>query len=288
MSNVTLNPWPLPPIPGVPVSSVTFGGGRRMALIAGPCVAESRALCLQVAETMASVAERLGLDYVFKASFDKANRSSRESYRGPGIDEGLAMLREVKETFGVPVLTDVHETWQAAQAAEVADILQIPAFLCRQTDLLLAAGETGRAVNVKKGQFLAPWDMKHAIEKIRSTGNERILLTERGSSFGYGNLVADFRGLSMMRETGYPVIYDATHSLQLPGAAGNVTGGLRQYAPDLMRAAAAVGIDGLFLETHPDPDRALSDATTVLPLDRAEAILRPAAAIDALVKRGEG
>jgi 2-dehydro-3-deoxyphosphooctonate aldolase (KDO 8-P synthase) len=286
MSNIALNPFPIPPGRTVSVSETRFGGGERIAVIAGPCVAESRDLCLRVAETMKAVCERLGVSYVFKASFDKANRTSRDSYRGPGIDAGLAMLREVKEEFDLPVLTDIHETSQASVVAEVADILQIPAFLCRQTDLLIAAGETGRAVNVKKGQFLAPWDMGHAIDKLLSSGNERILLTERGSSFGYGNLVVDFRGFAMMRERGFPLIYDATHSLQLPGMAGNATGGLRQHAPDLMRAAAAAGIDGIFLEVHPDPDRALSDATTVLPLDRAEEILRPAVDIDAYVKKG--
>jgi 2-dehydro-3-deoxyphosphooctonate aldolase (KDO 8-P synthase) len=200
------------------------------------------------------------------------------------MDEGLSMLAEVRETVGVPTLTDVHETWQVKPVAEAVDLLQIPAFLCRQTDLLLAAGESGRVVNVKKGQFLAPWDMKHAVEKIRDTGNDRILLTERGTTFGYGNLVVDFRGLAMMRELGVPVVYDATHSLQLPGAAGNASGGLRQYAPALMRAAAAAGLDGLFLEVHPDPEHALSDAATVLPLDQVESILAPALRIDALVK----
>lgn len=284
MSDIQLNPWPLPPVKGVSVADVVFGGGAKAAIIAGPCVAESLDLCLTVAETMKALCESLSVGYVFKASYDKANRTSRDSYRGPGIEEGLSMLAEVRERVGVPVLTDVHEVEQARRAAETVDILQIPAFLCRQTDLLLAAGETGRVVNIKKGQFLAPWDMKHAVEKVRSTGNERILLTERGSSFGYGNLVVDFRSFSMMREMGYPVVYDATHSLQLPGAAGNSTGGLRRYAPDLMRAASAAGIDGLFLEVHPDPEHALSDATTVLPLDRVESILRPALQMDALAK----
>jgi 2-dehydro-3-deoxyphosphooctonate aldolase (KDO 8-P synthase) len=286
MSSIALNPWPLPPVPETLVGAAAFGGGKRVALIAGPCVAESLDLCLHVARTMKEICDRLGVSYVFKASFDKANRTSRESYRGPGVDAGLAMLAEVRETVGVPTLTDIHETSHVGPAAEAVDILQIPAFLCRQTDLLLAAGESGRAVNVKKGQFLAPWDMKHAVEKVRSTGNDRILLTERGSSFGYGNLVVDFRGLSMMRELGCPVVYDATHSLQLPGAAGSVTGGLRQYAPDLLRAAAAVGVDGLFLEVHPDPDHALSDAATVLPLDRVEDVLRPALEIDRFIKTG--
>jgi 2-dehydro-3-deoxyphosphooctonate aldolase (KDO 8-P synthase) len=284
MSSIVLNPWPLPPVPETLVGSAAFGGGKRVALIAGPCVAESRDLCLHIARTMKALCDRLGVSYVFKASFDKANRTSRESYRGPGLNAGLAMLAEVRETLGIPTLTDIHETSQVGPVAEAVDILQIPAFLCRQTDLLLAAGESGRTVNVKKGQFLAPWDMKHAVEKVRSTGNDRILLTERGSSFGYGNLVVDFRGLSMMRELGCPIVYDATHSLQLPGAAGSATGGLRQYAPDLMRAAAAVGVDGLFLEVHPDPEHALSDAATVLPLDRVEEILRLALEIDRFVK----
>ncbi len=287
-SSLTLNPWPLPSVPEVVVApNISFGGGRTVALIAGPCVAESLDLCLHIAKTMKAICDRLGVGYVFKASFDKANRTSRNSYRGPGLSAGLAMLDEVKRTVGVPVLTDLHESSQAAPVGEVADILQIPAFLCRQTDLLLAAGETGKAVNVKKGQFVAPWDMKHAVEKVRSTGNERVILTERGATFGYGNLVVDFRALPMMRELGCPVVYDATHSLQLPGAAGNATGGLRRYAPDLMRAAAAVGVDGLFLEVHPDPDHALSDATTVLPLDRVEEILRPVLRMDAITKGKE-
>jgi 2-dehydro-3-deoxyphosphooctonate aldolase (KDO 8-P synthase) len=283
--SVSLPPsFPLPPVRGVEVGPVVFGASHRAPVIAGPCVAESRDLCLHVARTMKALCDSLGVQYVFKASFDKANRTSKSSYRGPGIEEGLSVLAEVRETVGVPTLTDVHEVWQVKPVSEAADILQIPAFLSRQTDLLLAAGESGCAVNVKKGQFLAPWDMKHAVEKVRSAGNERVLLTERGTTFGYGNLVVDFRGLAMMRELGCPVVYDATHSLQLPGAAGDASGGLRQYAPALMRAAAAAGIDGLFLEVHPDPEHALSDAATVLPLDQIEALLKPVLQIDALVK----
>ncbi|MBW3622414.1 MAG: 3-deoxy-8-phosphooctulonate synthase [Armatimonadetes bacterium] len=285
---MTLNPWPIPALKEVSVPPVSFAGGRRVAIIAGPCVAESRELCLHVARTMKGICDRLGVGYIFKASYDKANRTSRESYRGPGAEEGLVILAEVRETLGIPTLTDVHEVAQVKSVSEAVDVLQIPAFLCRQTDLLFAAGESGRAVNVKKGQFLAPWDMKHVVEKVRSTGNERILLTERGSSFGYGNLVVDFRGFSMMRELGCPVVYDATHSLQLPGAEGNATGGLRRYAPDLIRAAVAAGVDGLFLEVHPDPPCALSDATTVLPLDQVEAVLKPALEIDAFVKGSRG
>jgi 2-dehydro-3-deoxyphosphooctonate aldolase (KDO 8-P synthase) len=251
-------------------------GGERLFLIGGPCMIESRELCLRVAEEVAAVCARLDVGYIFKASFDKANRTSGAGTRGPGMDEGLAILREVKETFDVPVLTDIHESYQAAPVAEVCDVLQIPAFLSRQTDLLLAAAATGAVVNVKKGQFLSPWDMKNVVSKLEAAGNRNILLTERGASFGYNNLVVDYRGLPVMRGFGFPVVFDATHSAQLPGGAGTASGGMREHIPALTRAAMAVGVDGLFMEVHPDPEHALSDAATQWPLDRLEEILRSA------------
>ena len=251
-------------------------GGSGLLLIAGPCVAESRDLCLRIAETAKAACERLGIGYVFKASFDKANRTSATSPRGPGLDEGLAILQAVKEALGVPVLTDVHESCQAATAARVCDALQIPAFLCRQTDLLLACAATGKPVNVKKGQFLSPWDMKNAVEKLEGAGAGGILLTERGTTFGYNNLVVDYRGLPVMRGFGWPVVFDATHSAQLPGGAGSASGGMREHIPALIRAAVAVGVDGLFMETHPDPPNAWSDAATQWPLDRLDPVLETA------------
>jgi 2-dehydro-3-deoxyphosphooctonate aldolase (KDO 8-P synthase) len=268
----------------VQVGPLTIGDGR-LAIIAGPCVVETVELCLKVARSVRSACDELELGFIFKASFDKANRTSAGSFRGPGMDAGLEALAAVKQELDVPVLTDIHETWQADRVAEVVDVLQIPAFLARQTDLLLAAAGTGRAVNVKKAQFMAPWDMKPVVEKLTSTGNRRILLTERGTSFGYNNLVVDFRGLAVMRGLGFPVVYDATHSLQLPGGQGTASGAQREYAPHLMRAAAAVGIDALFLETHPEPDRALSDAAAQLPLEQVPALLRAAKAIHEAVKR---
>jgi 2-dehydro-3-deoxyphosphooctonate aldolase (KDO 8-P synthase) len=242
-------------------------------LLAGPCVIESLEHCLFMAEAIADIARRLGLPYVFKASFDKANRTSLRSFRGPGLREGLAVLAEVKRRVGVPVLTDIHETWQAEPVAEVADVLQIPAFLCRQTDLIVAAARTGRIVNLKKGQFMAPEDMLHAVEKVRSTGNEQVMVTERGTTFGYHNLVVDFRSLVILRRAGVVTVYDATHSLQLPGGAGDRSGGLRDLIAPLARAAVAVGIDGLFMEVHDRPDQALSDAATQFPLDRLADLL---------------
>jgi 2-dehydro-3-deoxyphosphooctonate aldolase (KDO 8-P synthase) len=257
---------------------VTFGAGR-LAVIAGPCVIESLDLCLDVARAAKRACDDLDLGYLFKASFDKANRTSLNAFRGLGLEKGLEILAAVKQEVGVPVLTDIHEAWQAERAAEVVDVLQIPAFLARQTDLLVAAARTGRAVNVKKAQFMAPWDMRPVVEKLVASGNRRILLTERGTSFGYNNLVVDFRGLAVMRSLGFPVIYDATHSLQLPGGQGTASGAQREYAPHLTRAAAAVGIDALFVETHPDPDRALSDAAAQLPLADLPALLHTAKAI---------
>jgi len=261
--------------------SCTVGQGK-LAVFAGPCVAESRDLCLQVAERLAEVCSRLGVQYVFKASFDKANRSSGTSFRGPGMKAGLAMLAAVKERFGLPVVTDVHESAQAAEVAEVADFLQIPAFLCRQTDLLTACAATGRPVNVKKGQFLAPEDMAGVIGKLRAAGCAGIMLTERGTTFGYHNLVVDMRSLAAMRSLGVPVMFDATHSVQLPGGLGNASGGQRQYVPYLARAAAAVGIDALFLEVHPDPDHALSDGPNSLDFAAAEETIKQVKAIHEL------
>lgn len=251
-------------------------GGPGFLLIAGPCVAESRDLCLCIAETAKATCERLGIGYVFKASFDKANRTSAASPRGPGLEEGLAILQSVKEALEVPVLTDVHESGQAATVAGVCDALQIPAFLCRQTDLLLACAATGKPVNVKKGQFLSPWDMKNVVEKLEGAGASEILLTERGMTFGYNNLVVDYRGLPVMRGFGWPVVFDATHSAQLPGGAGSASGGMREHIPALIRAAVAVGVEGLFMETHPDPPNAWSDAATQWPLDRLDAVLETA------------
>jgi len=242
-------------------------------VIAGPCVIESAGTTLRAAELLAGIAQRLGLRMIFKASFDKANRSSGKAFRGPGLVEGLAVLAEVRRQFGLPLLTDVHEPAQCAPAAEVVDVLQIPAFLCRQTDLLLAAAATGRAVNVKKGQFMAPDDMRRVVDKIRAAGNDKVTVTERGASFGYHNLVVDMRSFAWMQQDGIAVIYDVTHSLQLPGAGADGTAGAREFAEPLARAAVAAGADGLFLEVHPDPDQALSDKDTQLPPDRAEALL---------------
>jgi 2-dehydro-3-deoxyphosphooctonate aldolase (KDO 8-P synthase) len=247
-------------------------------LIAGPCVIESRALALEVAERMKSITDRLGITYVFKASFDKANRSSGSTFRGPGVHEGLEVLAEVKQRFGVPVLTDIHESQQAAPVAAVVDVLQIPAFLCRQTDLLLAAAEavrgTNKTINVKKGQFLAPWDMAQVVNKLRKAGVENLWLTERGSSFGYNTLVVDYRSIPQMQILGCPVIFDATHSVQQPGGQGSSSGGQREFVAPLARAAMAVGVDGLFMEVHPDPDNALSDGPNMVPLHRVEALLQ--------------
>jgi len=253
--------------------------GRGPFIIAGPCALESLDVALRVAEEVARQADRLGLPAVFKSSYDKANRTSLGNFRGPGMEQGLRWLETVRQETGLPVLTDIHLPDQAAPVAQVADVLQIPAFLCRQTDLLLAAGRTGRVVNVKKGQFVAPWDMGPAVEKIRSTGNEAIWLTERGASFGYNNLVVDFRSLAVMAKLGAPVVFDATHSVQLPGGLGKASAGNREYVPLLARAAVAAGCDGVFLETHPDPDRALCDGPNSWPLDQLGALLDDLAAI---------
>ena len=270
----------------VNVGSVVFGGTKKLVLIAGPCAIENEALTLRIAEGLKTLTQGLGCELVFKASYDKANRTSVTSFRGPGMEEGLRILERVKKEFDLPVISDIHDVSQVAPAAEVLDILQIPAFLSRQTDLLVAAGESGKTINIKKGQFLAPWDIEHGVKKIETTGNHNILLTERGASFGYNNLVTDMRSLVIMREMGYPVIFDATHSVQLPGGAGGASGGQRQYVGALSRAAAATGIDGLFWEVHEDPDHALCDGPNSLPLGKVKTMLEQVLAIDAIFKQG--
>jgi len=268
----------------VHVGSIPCGGNLPFILIAGPCVIEGRDSALYHAEALRVLTDRLGVPFIYKSSYDKANRTSGESFRGLGMEEGLAILAEAKRQYGVPTLTDVHSPEEARAAADAVDVLQIPAFLCRQTDLLLAAGKSGRVVNIKKGQFLAPWDMGHVAAKVASTGNRRILLTERGASFGYNNLVSDFRSLPIMATTGYPVVYDATHSVQLPGGQGNTSGGQREFIAPLARAAVAVGVDGLFMEVHRDPEQALSDSATVFPLAQLEILLRTLQQLDAIAK----
>ncbi|MGD0651235.1 MAG: 3-deoxy-8-phosphooctulonate synthase [Verrucomicrobiia bacterium] len=260
-------------------------GGKNAPLfvIAGPCVIEGESMLLRTAETLATVCDRLRLPFIFKASYDKANRTSTDSFRGVGLKRGLAILAKVKAKLGVPVLTDVHSVAECAPVAEVADVLQIPAFLCRQTDLVQAAARTGKCVNLKKGQFLAPWDMRNVIAKITAVGGKSIMLTERGSSFGYNNLVADMRSLAIMREFGWPVVFDATHSVQIPGGGGKFTSGDRRMAPVLARAAVAAGCDGIFFETHPNPDQALSDAANQLPLSQVKALLKMLLAIHRLI-----
>jgi 2-dehydro-3-deoxyphosphooctonate aldolase (KDO 8-P synthase) len=266
------------------IGDFTVGNDQPLFLIAGPCQLESRDHALMMAEKIAAVCAATGTSFVFKSSYDKANRSSIGSARGIGMHEGLRILQEVRETFGCPVITDVHETGHCAPAAEVVDVLQIPAFLCRQTDLLLAAGRTGRAINIKKGQFLAPWEMWNVAEKVASTGNDRILLCERGTSFGYNTLVNDFRGLPTMAETGWPVVFDATHSVQQPGGRGNSSGGERKFVAALARAAVAVGVAGLFIETHEDPDNAPCDGPNMIPISEMQALVARLRAFDALRK----
>jgi 2-dehydro-3-deoxyphosphooctonate aldolase (KDO 8-P synthase) len=268
----------------VSLGGVTVGGGSPLAFIAGPCVIESAAHALDLAQAIQAIAARCGAPLVFKASFDKANRTSGRSFRGPGLVEGLRTLQAIKDRTGLPLLTDIHEPSQAAPAAEVVDVLQIPAFLCRQTDLLVAAARTGRAVNVKKGQFMAPRDMRHVVEKITAAGNQSVLLTERGVSFGYNNLVVDMRALPMLRELGFPVVFDVTHSLQLPGAGDGVTAGLAEYIEPLASAGVAAGVDAVFLEVHEEPSRAKSDASNALRLDRLEALMRRLMRIDAAAR----
>ena len=268
----------------VEAGGLEISNTRPLTVIAGPCQLESRDHAMMIAETMARACADVGAGFVFKASFDKANRTSLSGKRGVGIDQGLRILDDVRQAVGCPALTDVHSPEQCAPAAEAVDILQIPAFLCRQTDLLLAAGETGAVINIKKGQFLAPWDMPNVAEKVASTGNKRILLTERGASFGYNALVADMRSLPTMAATGYPVIMDATHSVQQPGGKGGSSGGQREFAPVMARAAVALGIAGVFIETHEAPDSAPSDGPNMIPLDQMPALLRVLMALDAVAK----
>lgn len=266
----------------VTVKNIVIGQGQPLALIAGPCVLESRDLAFRVADTVCGIARELGIPYIFKGSFDKANRTSISSFRGPRLDEGLAILAAVAEEFDVPVCTDFHEPGQAALIAKTVDLLQVPAFLCRQTDMLVAAAETGKPVSIKKGQFLSPWDMKNSLEKVIESGNKQVMLVERGASFGYNNLIVDMRSLEVMRKMGYPVIFDATHSTQLPGGAGSSTAGQREFAPALIRGSVAVGVDALFMEVHPDPEKGLCDATTMWPLSRLREVLEVALRIDAV------
>jgi 2-dehydro-3-deoxyphosphooctonate aldolase (KDO 8-P synthase) len=268
----------------VTIGALSVSNDRPLTVIAGPCQLESADHAQMIAGRMAEICARAGAGYIFKASFDKANRTSLSGRRGVGIDRGLEILAGVKKAFGMPVLTDVHEIAQCAPVAEVADVLQIPAFLCRQTDLLLAAGETGAAVNIKKGQFLAPWDMANVAAKVESTGNKRILLTERGTSFGYNTLVADMRSLPQMAQTGYPVVMDATHSVQQPGGLGGASGGQREFAPVMARAAVSLGIASVFIETHEDPDRAPSDGPNMIPLDQMDDLIGTLMGFDKLAK----
>jgi 2-dehydro-3-deoxyphosphooctonate aldolase (KDO 8-P synthase) len=269
------------------LDDISIGGGSPFVLIAGPCVIESEQHATEIAERVQEIARRAGVAVIFKASYDKANRTSGRSFRGPGLDEGLRILANIKSRFRMPILTDIHEPDQARAAGEVADVLQIPAFLCRQTDLLVAAAETGRIVNIKKGQFLAPDDVKHAVAKVVGAGNARVMLTERGTSFGYHNLVVDMRAFPMMRALGVPVVFDVTHSLQLPGGGDGVTAGQAEFIEPLASAGVAAGVDGVFLEVHEEPARAKSDAQNALRLDKLEPLLRRLAAIDAIAKQAE-
>jgi 2-dehydro-3-deoxyphosphooctonate aldolase (KDO 8-P synthase) len=260
------------------------GPDRPFFLIAGPCVIEGETLVMEIAGRMRELTGELGIPYIFKASYDKANRSSKGSFRGPGIEAGLRILGEVRRQLGIPVLTDVHEDTPLAEVASVVDVLQTPAFLCRQTNFIVNTASQGKPVNIKKGQFLSPWEMRNVVEKARSSGNESILVCERGFSFGYNNLVADMRSLAVMRDTGCPVVFDATHSVQLPGGQGSASGGQREFVPVLARAAIAAGVAGVFMETHPDPSKALSDGPNAWPLDRMRALLTVMKEIDAAVK----
>jgi len=266
------------------VGNVKIGGNRPLVLIAGPCVIESEILTLRAAERLMTICNGISIPLVFKASYDKANRTSATAFRGPGMREGLRILAKVKESLGLPVLTDVHSIEEVSLVAEVADVLQIPAFLCRQTDLIEAAARSGRVVNIKKGQFLAPWDMRNVVDKALAAGNSQLMLTERGVSFGYNNLVSDMRSLPIMRQTGYPVVYDATHSVQLPGGLGGSSGGQREFVEYLARAAVATGVDGIFLEVHEDPEKALCDGPNSIRLDDLPVLLKKLKAIDAIVK----
>lgn len=272
----------------IKIGPLKIGGKEPFVLIAGPCVIENRAMTLHLAAALKKITSKLNIPFIFKASYDKANRTSIRSFRGPGMKKGLAVLNEVKEKFGLPVLSDVHGVEEVGQAAKVLDVLQIPAFLCRQTDLLVEAGKTNKTVNIKKGQFLAPWDMTQAIQKVEATGNHKILLTERGTCFGYNNLVSDFRSLSIMRQSGYPVVFDATHSVQRPGGLGTASGGQSEYIPLLARCAVAAGCDAVFMEVHPNPKKALSDGPNMLALNQLEALLAELKAIDHIVKHQSG
>ena len=267
------------------LASFEVGADRPFFLIAGPCVIESEALVIEVAGRLRDITETLGIPFIFKASFDKANRSSRSSFRGPGLEKGLEALARVRQQIGVPVLTDVHEDTPLAEVAEVVDVLQTPAFLCRQTNFIVAACSQGKPVNIKKGQFLSPWEMQNVVDKARSTGNAQIMVCERGFSFGYNNLVSDMRSLAVMRATGCPVVFDATHSVQLPGGKGDASGGQREFVPVLARAAVAAGVAGLFMETHPDPAKALSDGPNAWPLDRMGSLLTTLVELDLAVKK---
>jgi 2-dehydro-3-deoxyphosphooctonate aldolase (KDO 8-P synthase) len=269
----------------ISIDSIKIGAGRPLVLIAGPCVIESEEATLRHAERLLTICNGLSMPLIFKASYDKANRTSLGAFRGPGLKEGLRILAKVKESLGLPVLSDIHSIEQIAPAAEVLDVLQIPAFLCRQTDLLVAAARSGRVINVKKGQFLAPWDMKNVAGKLSASGNEDIILTERGVSFGYNNLVVDMRSFPVMRSSGYPVVFDATHSVQLPGGQGESSGGQREFVEYLSRAAVATGIDGIFMEVHEDPDKALCDGPNSIPLGELPLLLKKLRAIDAVVKQ---
>jgi 2-dehydro-3-deoxyphosphooctonate aldolase (KDO 8-P synthase) len=275
------------PVPSLRLGDISIGGGSPFVLIAGPCVIESEQHCSDLAGRLADIARRARVPFIFKASYDKANRTSIRSFRGPGLDEGLRILAGVKSQLGVPILTDIHEPAHAAAAAGVADVLQIPAFLCRQTDLLVAAAKTGRIVNIKKGQFLAPGDVKHAVAKVVDAGNPRVVVTERGTSFGYHNLVVDMRAFPMMRAQGVPVVFDVTHSLQLPGGGDGVTAGQAEYIETLASAGVAAGVDGIFLEVHEEPAHAKSDAQNALRLDKLEPLLGRLMAFDAIAKRAE-
>lgn len=268
----------------VTAGPVTFGNERPLTIIAGPCQLESREHALEMSQALVEITGRLGLGLVYKSSFDKANRTSASAARGLGMEKSLPIMAEIREKFGCPVLTDIHDAAQCAPVAEAVDILQIPAFLCRQTDLLLAAGATGRVINVKKGQFLAPWDMKNVAAKIASTGNDKVLLTERGVSFGYNTLVSDMRSLPILAQTGYPVVFDATHSVQQPGGQGTSSGGERQFVPVLARAAVSIGVAAVFIETHQDPDHAPSDGPNMVPLNKLEALLTTLVALDRIAK----
>jgi 2-dehydro-3-deoxyphosphooctonate aldolase (KDO 8-P synthase) len=271
----------------ISIDSIKIGAGRPLVLIAGPCVIESEEATLRHAERLLTICNGLSMPLIFKASYDKANRTSIGSFRGPGMKEGLRILAKVKESLGLPVLSDIHSIEQITPAAEVLDVLQIPAFLCRQTDLLIAAAKSGRVINVKKGQFLAPWDMKNVAGKLAASGNENIILTERGVSFGYNNLVVDMRSFPVMRSSGYPVVFDATHSVQLPGGQGESSGGQREFVEYLSRAAVATGIDGIFMEVHEDPDKALCDGPNSIPLSELPVLLKKLRAIDAVVKAAQ-